>query len=268
MTSIDDTLDLPKARTAMVLGGSDGLGRGAAEALAKAGHNLVLCARDVVTLEEAARNLRSYGRQVSAIQADVSSPIDLERVLASGLEEYEQIDVLVANAGGPLPGNFLDLSDEDWEQGFALTFMSAIRSMRRLLPAMCSQGFGRVIVIGSSSVLRPLPELTLSNAFRPALAGIVTSIAQEVADRGVTVNLIAPGRFDTSRVRQLDEKRAAGAGLEYQEFRTRSEMSIPSKRYGRADELGNMVSFIASDAASYLTGQTIVLDGGLIARNP
>jgi 3-oxoacyl-[acyl-carrier protein] reductase len=250
-------------RTAIVMAASRGLGRASAEALAMGGHDLVLLARDAGRLAEAATDLRRYGGTVDTCEVDVADEAALERAVGATVAE-RGVDVLVANAGGPPPGGFADTDDTAWRVAFDLVVMSVVRATRLVLPAMRARGRGRVVVIGSSSVVSPLPSLVLSNALRPALAGLVASLAQEVARDGVTANLVAPGRFDTDRVRGLDERRAAAAGTSLVDFQRRTQEGIPIGRYGRAEELGAVVAFLASDAASYLTGQSILLDGGLV----
>jgi 3-oxoacyl-[acyl-carrier protein] reductase len=194
---------------------------------------------------------------------DVSDGSALVAAVEAAFDE-RGVDVLVANAGGPPPGGFADTDDDAWSAAFDLVVMSVVRAVRAALPSMVERGRGRVVVIGSSSVVSPLPSLVLSNVLRPALAGLVASLAQEVAPHGVTVNLVAPGRFDTDRVRMLDERRAAAAGTSVEAFRRAAEDGIPIGRYGRAEELGAVVAFLASDGAAYLTGQSILLDGGLV----
>ena len=249
--------------TALVMAASRGLGRASAEALAKDGHDLVLLARDKDRLEQTADELRSHGGAVDTHVVDVADGNALTDAISTTLGA-RGVDVLVANAGGPAPGTFADTGDDAWRAAFDLVLMSVVRATRLVLPSMAERGRGRVIVIGSSSVVSPLSGLVLSNAFRPALAGLVAALAQEVARDGITVNLVAPGRFDTDRVRSLDQRRATGAGVSVDELRQRAEQGIPIGRYGRPEELGALVAFLASDAASYLTGQSILLDGGLV----
>src|SRR5207302_6756657 len=136
------------------------------------------------------------------------------------------------NAGGPPPGSFTSVSESDWQRAFELTLMSAVRAMRLALPRMQAQHFGRIMVIGSSSVKQPIPNLALSNAFRPAILGVVKTLAQEVAPDGITVNLVSPGRVDTDRVRTLDQSRAQAAGIPYEQIRVASEKTIAAQRYG------------------------------------
>ena len=254
----------PAQRTALVMAASRGLGRGSAEALAS-DHRLVLCARNADRLQTLAAELRERGADVVTIAADVSRPRDLDTVFDEATQSFGPVDVLVANAGGPPPGSFLKLSEEQWHEAFELTFMSAVRAIRHVLPGMLERGFGRIIVIGSSSVKQPIENLTLSNAFRPALLGVVKSLAQEVARQGVTVNIVSPGRIDTDRVRTLDESRARANNVTYEEFRSSNERSIPAGRYGEPAELGALVAFLASDAAAYITGQSILIDGGMVS---
>jgi 3-oxoacyl-[acyl-carrier protein] reductase len=146
--------------------------------------------------------------------------------------------------------------------------MSVVRSFRLAIERMQPNRFGRLLVIGSSSIRQPISELVLSNAFRPALAGVVKTLAGEVAADGITVNMVAPGRVDTERVRELDERRAENAGVPVEEFRRSFERTIPAGRYGHPAEVGAVVAFLASDAAAYVTGQTILVDGGLVRTLP
>ncbi|MEU9510100.1 SDR family oxidoreductase [Micromonospora sp. NPDC048170] len=257
-----------RRRRAVVMAASRGLGRAAAHALAGSGHDITVCGRTPDLLAEVAGELRDYGGVVDAVQADVATPAGVDRVIRSAEQRLGGVDVLVTNAGGPPAGRFLGLGEEQWNDAYQLTLMSTVRALSATLPAMVRSGYGRVVVIGSSSVFAPLEELTLSNAFRPALAGLVSSVAREVAEHGVTINLIAPGRFTTDRVRDLDERRARAAGVEYEQFRQQAQARIPAGRYGHPEELGALVAFLASDAASYLTGQSLLVDGGLVSRTP
>ncbi len=258
----------PPRRVALVTAASRGLGFASAGALAAAGHDLVVGARDPARLEAAAARLRAHGVEVAAVPVDVADATALEGVFEHVDARFGRLDVLVANAGGPPPGTFGDLDDDAWQRGFELTLMSAVRSLRLAIPRMRAGGFGRLVVIGSSSVRQPLPGLVLSNAYRPALAGVVKSLAVELGPDGITANLVSPGRIDTDRVRSLDAGRAERTGRAVEEVRAEAETSIPMGRYGEPAELGAAVAFLASESAGYLTGQSLLVDGGLVPTLP
>lgn len=250
---------------ALVMAGSKGLGRGSALALAESGHDLVICARNDDELRATGAELKEFGRRVEMEHADVSIAADIERVFRSVDEVFGRLDVVVANAGGPPPGAFLAVTEEQWELAFQLTLMSAVRAMRLAVDRMRPKGFGRIVVIGSSSVKDPIPNLALSNAFRPALYGCVKTLSREVASDGITVNMVSPGRIDTDRVRGLDESRGKARGMSSSEVRAESEKNIPVGRYGEPSDLGALVTFLASKSAGYITGQSILVDGGMVS---
>jgi 3-oxoacyl-[acyl-carrier protein] reductase len=258
----------PAARAAVVLAGSRGLGRGAAEALLASGHAVLVCGREQATLDDAVGSLRASGGEAIGMVADVSDGSAAERVVQHAIERFGRLDVLVANAGGPRPGSFSELEPADWESAYHLTLMSAAVSMRAAIAQMKQQRRGRLIVIGSSSVRTPIAGLTLSNVFRPALDGLIKSLAVELAELGITVNMVCPGRIDTDRVRALDELRARNHGRSYEAEREASEQQIPMRRYGRPEEIGAVIGFLASDSAGYVTGQSILVDGGLVPTLP
>lgn len=255
-------------RVAVVLAGTRGIGRACTESLAGSGHAVVICGRDQRGLDETVATLSTGGARVEGLVADVSDEAETMAVVDHAAAAHGRIDVLVANAGGPRPGGLEDLSTEDWYGAFRLTFLSVVASVRQAIPHMRSQGRGRIAVIGSSSVRLPLAGLTLSNAFRPALDGLVKSLAVELAPAGITVNMICPGKIDTDRVRELDERRAEANRRSYLEQRRATEEEIPAGRYGRPEELGALVDFLASDAAAYLTGQSILVDGAHVPTLP
>lgn len=256
------------SRVAVVLAGSRGLGRACAAALAKMGHRLVLCARGEERLEEAAGELRELGAEVVTAQADLSTPQGVEQVFTTADVTFGRLDVLVSNAGGPPPGGFLSLDDEAWRVGFELTLMSAVRSITHAIPRMERAGGGRILILGSSSVRAPIDNLVLSNTFRPGLAGLVKSLAVELATKRITVNMISPGRIATDRIRELDEVAAERQGTDIETTQARSIARIPMGRYGQPEELAAMVGFLASDEAGYITGQSLLVDGGMVPTLP
>lgn len=255
-------------RVAIVLAASKGLGLGSALALAQSGFDLVVCSRSKDSLREAAEQMKSHGVRVESVVADVSKSEEIRRVFERAEAVYGRIDALVSNAGGPPPGAFLQTDDDAWRTAFELTLMSAIRSMRLAVQAMIPRGYGRIVLIGSSSVKQPVEGLVLSNAFRPALVGAMKTLSQEVARNGITVNIVSPGRIDTARVKSLDTARAEALNMPYDEVRKRAEAAIPVGRYGRSEELGALVAFLCSDIAGYITGQSIIVDGGLLSALP
>jgi 3-oxoacyl-[acyl-carrier protein] reductase len=255
-------------KVAVVLAGTRGIGRACAERLAADGHAVVTCGRQQETLDQVLADLRSAGARAEGLVADVSDEAAAAGVVDHALDAFGRVDVLVANCGGPRPGTFEELSTEDWYDAFRLTFLSVVASVRRALPPRKEQGRGRIVVIGSSSTRAPLKGLTTSNALRPALDGLVKSLAVELAPCGITVNMACPGKVDTDRVRELDERRASQSQRGYLEQREATERAIPAGRYGRPEEVAALVGFMASDAAAYLTGQSVLVDGAHVPTLP
>ena len=271
-------------KRALVLAASGGLGYAVAEALAREGARVALCSRDPVRARAAARRsvealaadanggaagygAAGYGAAgygAAGYGADVGDPDALARLFADAVPALGGLDVLVANAGGPPPGGFVDVGDDAWERGFRLTLMSVVRSVRLALPAFESAGGGRVAVVLSSSVKQSLPNLLLSNVYRPALAGLVKSLAIELGPRNVQVVGIAPGRIATERTDELDRAAAERTNRSFDEVRSASVATMPAGRLGRPEEFGRVAAFLCSPAAAYVSGSVVLVDGGSI----
>lgn len=255
-------------RVAVVLAASQGLGRACAQALGASGAQLVICGRDATRLERTADELARSGCRALAVVADVTRPEQLEALFSRADTVGASLWTLVTNAGGPPPGNVLELEDAQWQAAFELTFMSAVRAIRLAATRMRASGGGRILVLGSSSVRQPIPGLAASNALRPALNGVVKTLAKELAPHRITVNMLSPGRIDTERVRFLDSEMARKNGTAEENVRAASQAAIPLGRYGSADEFAAVAAFLASDAASYVTGQSWLVDGGMVSALP
>ncbi|HNQ99176.1 MAG TPA: SDR family oxidoreductase [Trueperaceae bacterium] len=253
-------------KRAIVLAGTSGLGRGTATALASEGARVVVCGRSPERTRAVAGEIAAAtgNGTVAGLPCDVSNGADLERFFAEATAELGGIDILVANAGGPPAGGFDALTDATWAQAFELTLMSVVRSIRLALPSMRAAGRGSIVVIGSSSVRAPIKNLTLSNAYRPAVQALCKDLATNLAPEGVRVNVVSPGRIDTPRIRELDGKASEREGISLEQARARSVASIPLGRIGTVEEFGRVAAFLASDASSYVTGVSLLVDGGLV----
>lgn len=252
-------------RRALVLGGNRGIGQGIAAALVAEGVHVAIAARDPRRLKEAAGELRALnGGTVAAFEIDLGHPDGLAAFAAKVTAEFGPIDILVNNTGGPEYGGVSNRGNDTWRENFDQMILSVIAITDALVPGMVARGWGRVMTVISSGVMQPIPVLGVSNTLRGALAGWSKTLSGEVAAKGVTVNLLVPGRIDTERVRLTDEAVAAREGITPEEAKRRSTSLIPLQRYGKVEEFGAVAAFIASERASYVTGSMIRCDGGII----
>jgi 3-oxoacyl-[acyl-carrier protein] reductase len=236
-------------RTAIVCGSSEGIGLAIAESLAEEGANVAMLARRREALELQAERLGAL-----AVRGDVTIPGDLERLVAKTVEAFGGVDILVNNSGGPPRTAALELDEEQIEAAVQLLLVSVVRLTGLCLPFLEQSGRGRIVNIASSTVREPVDNLVLSNAIRPGVVGWAKTLSREIAPKGITVNSIAPGRIDTERLRDV-----------YPDGPTADDLAtIPLGRLGRTREVGDVVCFLCSDQASYVTGTTIAVDGGLI----
>ena len=237
-----------RGRTAIVCGGSAGMGLAAAEALAAEGANVVMFARRRETCEREAERIGAL-----AVRGDVSNHADLKRVVEKTVQAFDGVDILVNNSGGPPRGNALELTDDKVEEAVELLLLSVVRLTELCLPYLGKSLAGRVINITSSTVREPVDNLALSNMVRPAVIGWAKSLARDLGPQGITVNSIAPGRIDTERLKEVYPNGPTEADL----------ATIPLRRLGEPREVGDVICFLASDRASYVTGAVIPVDGGL-----
>lgn len=254
-------------KTALVLGASKGLGAAIATALANEGVHVIGAARGVAAIQSLAAGVDgANGGHIEAHPLDLGVPGSVA-ALAEAMLARGGVDILINNSGGPAPGEARSAPLEAWQSGFDAMILSIIDLTQRLLPPMVERNWGRIITLTSSGVDAPIPRLAVSNGLRLALVGWSKTLASEVAASGVTVNVIVQGRIHTDRVDQLDEAAAKRGDTTVEAIRRASMATIPMGRYGRPDELADVVTFLASERASYVSGARIRVDGGMIKSN-
>jgi 3-oxoacyl-[acyl-carrier protein] reductase len=249
----------------LVAGASTGLGFGVASAVAAEGAKVSMASRSGEDIVDAAGRLRSKGHQASAFVCDVTNASLIDQWVAATVSEYGAVDGLVLNGGGPPLGKFDDFDDEAWARGFELTLMSAVRMIRAVLPIMRDQGSGAIVAVTSMSVKEPIDHLLLSNVYRSGVTSLVKSLSRDLAGEGIRINNLVPGRMNTERTRSTDKVNAGKRGVSVEVHSTEQQAMIPIGRYGEADEYGAAAAFLLSDAASYITGSTLTVDGGKTA---
>lgn len=244
----------------MVAAASQGLGFAIARTLAAEGANVSIAARNQATIDTAAAKIS--GGEVLASVLDVRSRESIEAWYAATAAKFPGVDILVTNSGGPPAGPATSFEDDAWQGAFELLLLSTIRMVRTVLPSMTERGGGSILMLSSSSVKSPIPNLALSNVIRAAVSALSKNMADELAPKKIRVNQLVPGRIATDRLAQLDEGFAKRAGITVEEAKKRSMSSIPLGRYGEPDEFAAAAAFLVSDAAAYITGATLQVDGG------
>lgn len=253
-------------KIALVGGSSKGIGFAAAGALAAEGARVVVVARHGDELEQAAAKLAAKPGVdgVLPIVGDLSLAEDIERIVNEALDRYGRVDIAVNNLGGPPPGELLGFSEDEWQLAFDLSFSSARRLNALVLPGMIERGHGRIVSVLSKTIKEPEDRLGLSTIARTALSAYSKLLAQEVAPYGITVNSVLPGSIATDRLSSVIQAQAKAAGRDVEEQTSRRLAAVPAGRFGLPDEAGELIAFLASDRAAFVTGQNIAIDGGQI----
>ena len=252
-----------KGKNAIVCASSQGLGKSAALDLAKEGVNLAICSRNKDKINVVKEDIKQIADvKVVAIEANLSSEKDINALFQKAKKELKTIDILINNNGGPPPSTFEELTDEDWQKTFNSTMMSAIRLSKLVLPDMKKNKWGRIINISSVSVKTPVNGLFLSNSIRMGVLGWAKALSDEVAPHGITVNSVCPGTTKTERIEQILNAQSESSGKDKSEIEEAMANSIPMLRIGEASDLSALITFLASEKASYMTGLAVQVDGG------
>jgi 3-oxoacyl-[acyl-carrier protein] reductase len=253
-----------KDRNVIVCASSEGIARAAAEKFVQEGAHVAMCSRDANKLRVAVDDIRSrYSVEILAEALDVTDTEAVQQFVKHVEQQFGGVDVCVVNAGGPPPKMFLSTTTEEWHRAVELNFMSVVYVAHAVLPLMQKNHWGRLVTITSVSVRQPVYELVYSNAVRAGVLGLVKSLSNEFGKDGITVNNVGPGYTATERLKQLAKKAAPAAGMSDEEYLASLGDQAALKRVGIAEEVADAIVWLASDRASYITGQTLLVDGGL-----
>lgn len=253
-----------KDKVALVAASSQGIGRATAEAFAAEGCRVAMCARNAQTLNQAADAIRKRDRaEVFAEAFDVTDATAVAHFVAAVAKNFGGVDICVTNAGGPPAKGFLACSLDEWQRALELNFLSTVYFAREVIPHMQKKRWGRIITLTSITTKQPVGDLVLSNAVRAAVVGLVKSLANEFGKDGILVNNVGPGFTATDRLKELAKSRSAASGKKEQEIFDGWAADAPVKRLGEPREVGETVVWLASERASYITGQTVLVDGGM-----
>jgi 3-oxoacyl-[acyl-carrier protein] reductase len=252
-------------KVAMVGGGSRGLGFAVAQALAAEGAEVSMASRNRDAIEAAGKRIQQQsGRRVLTTVADVAQAADVSGWFEATASGFGGVDLLFTNGGGPPAGRVLQFDDAAWQSAYELLVLSVVRQVRLVVPSMRARGGGAILMNTSSAVKEPIANIALSSVLRASVAALAKTLAGELASDGIRVNQLVPGRIGTDRVREIDAINAEKAGISPEEQSRRSVSAIPLGRYGNPAELGRVAAFLLSDAAGYMTGASVVVDGGLV----
>ncbi|QJD86559.1 SDR family oxidoreductase [Cohnella herbarum] len=252
-------------KSVFVAASSKGLGKAVALQYAREGARVTIASRSLEQLAQAREEIRALtGAEVGIFQMDVSKDEDIRNAIRTAAAGSDGLDVLVTNAGGPQGGFFSDMADKDWTGGFELSLLSTIRMIREALPFLKASGGGRIVNLTSTSIKQPIDGLILSNVFRAGVNALTKSLASELAGDGILINTVAPGRIGTDRIAELDMKRAANQGRTVDDIQAEAIKQIPLGRTGTPEEFARHVVFYGSFANTYVTGQSLLVDGGMV----
>ena len=251
-------------KNALILASSQGLGKAIATELVKEGANVMLVGRFEEKLANTQQELQKLGSgKVLFTVADITKLEDIQAAVKNTIEGFGGLEILVNNAGGPPAGTFTDMGDEEWQQSFELNLLSYIRTIRESLPYLKKQG-GKIVNIASSSIKEPIPGLILSNTFRTAIVGLAKTLSVEFAPDNILINTVGPGKIATDRIEFLNKVNAEKQGIAPDQLKEKAKKSIPLGRFGTPEEFAKFVTFLVSGANTYVTGQSYLVDGGMV----
>jgi len=255
-----------KGKSVIVTAASKGLGRAIATEFAREGAHVLLASRTEASLQEtiAAIKQETGHTEVDYAVCDMKDPEAIKAMVEKAVKWNGTIDVLINNAGGPPAGKFLDMKDEDWYHAFELNLLSFIRATREVVPYMQEQQRGHIVNLASSSIKQSIDNLVLSNTMRPGIVGLAKSLSQELGPDNILINTVGPGTIETDRIVELNQLRADEKGISLDKIKEAAEKDIPMKRYGQAAEFAKAIVFLASGANTYITGQSLIVDGGSV----